>query len=107
MLRLSDENFEQEVLKHDGLVVVDFGATWCGPCKKLDPIMEELAGEYEGKAKVCSVDVGVAPKTAQEYRVLSVPQVLFFKEGQVIKGIVGFKGGKTKTEIIDTIEANS
>lgn len=89
MIQLDDSSFEQEVLQAEGLVVIDFGATWCGPCKKLDPIMEELSGVYEGKAKVRKVDVGVARQVAQKYRVLSVPQVLFFKDGNVVEQITG------------------
>ncbi len=92
MEKVNDTNFEQEVLQADQLVVVDFGATWCGPCKKLDPIMEELIVEYDGKAKIRKVDVGEAPGVAQRYRVLSVPQVLFFKNGEIVDNIVGLVG---------------
>lgn len=89
MITVNDKDFEQEVLQAEGLVVVDFGATWCGPCKKLEPILDELAGEYDGKLKIRKVDVGIAPSVAQKYRVLSVPRVLFFKDGQVRDQITG------------------
>lgn len=89
MIDVNDSNFEQEVLEAEGLVVLDFGATWCGPCKKLDPIMEDLSSEFDGKAKFGKVDVGVAPGVAQKYRVLSVPQVLFFRDGNVVQQITG------------------
>lgn len=89
MEKVNDATFQQEVLQGDGLVVVDFGATWCGPCKKLDPILEELAGEYEGRVKVRKVDVGEAPAIAQQYKVLSVPRVLFFRDGMVREQITG------------------
>ncbi|MBD3165800.1 thiol reductase thioredoxin, partial [bacterium] len=77
MVKVTDADFENEVLKAEGLVVVDFGATWCGPCKKLDPMLEELSQTYDGKAKVRKVDVGEAPGLAQQFRVMSVPQVFF------------------------------
>lgn len=101
MIHVKDADFEQEVLKADTLVAVDFGATWCGPCKKIEPIMEELSGEYEGKVKVRKVDVGEAPGVAQTYRVLSVPQVLFFKDGQVVDTIVGLV---PKPKIVEKFE---
>lgn len=89
MDKVTDANWEQDVLQASGPVVVDFGATWCGPCKKLDPIMEQLAAEYEGKVKVRKVDVGEAPGIAQKYKVLSVPRVLFFKDGEVREQVTG------------------
>jgi thioredoxin 1 len=90
MEKVTDATFDQEVLQADGLVVVDFGATWCGPCKKLDPMLEELSTEYEGQGvKVRKVDVGESPQTAQRYRVLSVPRVLFFRGGEVREQITG------------------
>lgn len=89
MEKVTDATFDAEVTQADGLVVVDFGATWCGPCKKLDPILEEMAGEYEGRVKIRKVDVGEAPGVAQRFRVLSVPRVLFFKNGEVREQITG------------------
>lgn len=103
MEKVNDSTFEQEVLQSDALVAVDFGATWCGPCKKLDPIMEELVHEYNGKVKIRKVDVGEAPGVAQKFRVLSVPQVLFFKDGQVVDTIVGLVA---KSAIIAKLEKN-
>ncbi len=89
MEKLTDATFDNEILEFDGVAAVDFGATWCGPCKKLDPMMEALSTEYEGRVKVRKVDVGEAPGVAQKFRVLSVPQVLFFKDGVVVEQIVG------------------
>ncbi len=89
MEKVHNGNFDEEVLNAEGLVVVDFGATWCGPCKKLDPILEEMCGEYEGRVKIRKVDVGEAPQIAQRYRVLSVPQVLFFRGGRVVEQVTG------------------
>ncbi len=101
MEMVNDSTFEQEVLNAEGLVVVDFGATWCGPCKKLEPILEGMIPEYEGRAKVRKVDVGVSPGIAQKYRVLSVPQVIFFKDGQVVDQITGLVGKPKLTETFD------
>ncbi|MBS1261458.1 MAG: Thioredoxin 1 [Calditrichaeota bacterium] len=83
MEKVTDATWDAEVLQADQPVVVDFGATWCGPCKKLDPLIEQLEQEYAGRVKVRKVDVGEAPQVAQRYRVLSVPRVLFFKGGEV------------------------
>jgi len=81
--------------------VVDFGATWCGPCKKLDPILEQMAGEYEGRVKIRKVDVGEAPGIAQKYKVLSVPRVLFFRGGMVTQQITGLVPKSKLTEHFD------
>jgi thioredoxin 1 len=89
VINISDAQFEEEVIKSDRLVAIDFGATWCGPCKKLHPIMDELAVEYSETVKICYIDVGESPKVAQTYGVISVPQVLFFQNGKVVERIVG------------------
>ncbi len=89
MEKVSDATFDQEVTSAEGLIVVDFGADWCSPCKKLDPIMEELAGEYKGRVKVRKLDVSESPQVAQRFRVLSVPQVLFFQDGRVVEQVTG------------------
>ena len=90
VVKITDENFSQEVLDSQQLTIIDFGAEWCAPCKKLHPIMEEIAGEYDGKVKVGYVDVGVAPAIAQKYAVMSVPQIIFFKSGRPVETVVGF-----------------
>ncbi len=87
--KINDTQFAAEVLKSEQLAVVDFGATWCGPCKKLHPILDELAGEYQGRVRIFEVDVGDSPQTAESHAVISVPQVLFFKHGEVVERIVG------------------
>jgi thioredoxin 1 len=87
--KINDDQFENEVVKSDRLTVVDFGAEWCGPCKKLHPIMAELIDEMGDQVKIVEVDVGVSPQIAQQHAVISVPQVLFFKNGSVVERIVG------------------
>ena len=89
MLELTDATFDSEVYESDIPVVVDFGATWCGPCKRIAPIIEELAKEYEGKVKIAKFDIDASPGTPAKFRVMSVPTVLFFKEGKPVDQVVG------------------
>lgn len=88
-IHLTDENFENEVLKSDKLVLIDFWATWCGPCKMIAPTIEELANEYEGKAKICKLDVDNNQRIAMQYGIRSIPTLLFFKNGQLVDQLVG------------------
>lgn len=86
---VTDTNFEQEIEKHDGLVLVDFWATWCGPCRMVGPIVDQLATEYAGKAKVAKMDVDTNIRTSTRYNVRSIPTILFFKGGKVVDMVVG------------------
>lgn len=88
-LHLTDATFESEVLKSDVPVLVDFYADWCGPCKMIAPTIEQLATEYEGKAKICKLDVDTHGASAQTYGVRSIPTLLVFKGGEVVETIVG------------------
>lgn len=83
VMEVTDNNFEAEVLKASTPVLVDFSATWCGPCKKLEPVVHEIAGEFEGRLKVVKVDVDQARQTAAKFGVMSVPTVFLFKAGEV------------------------
>lgn len=83
------ENFEKEVLKSDVPVLVDMFATWCGPCKMMAPVVEEIAGEYEGIAKVGKVDIDQDSDLAARYSIMSVPTFLIFKNGEVVDKVVG------------------
>jgi thioredoxin len=89
VLDVKDGNFESEVLQSDLPVLLDFSAEWCAPCRKLAPIMEEIATEFEGKAKVATVDVGLAQETAVRLGVMAVPTLMFFKDGKVQEKMVG------------------
>lgn len=88
-VQVSDDNFKVEVLGSDKPVLVDFWAIWCGPCKMIAPIVEELAKEYDGKLKVTKIDVDANPQTAMTYGIRSIPTLMVFKEGQVVEQIIG------------------
>ena len=80
---ITNENFEAEVLKSETPVLVDFSATWCGPCRRMEPIIEEIANEYDSKVKVCTADVDHCPDVAKKYGIMSVPTFMMFKGGEV------------------------
>lgn len=86
---LTDANFKSEVLDKKGVTVVDFWAEWCGPCRMVGPIIEEMATEYEGKALIGKVDVDNNPETAFKYGIRSIPTILFLKDGEVVDKQVG------------------
>ena len=94
----TDDNFQAEVLDTKGVVLVDFFATWCGPCKMQGPVVEELAGEYEGKAKLGKLDVDASPNVAGKYGVQSIPTLIIFKDGEEVEKLVGFQSKEVLTE---------
>ena len=86
---VTDQDFEQQVLGSDKLVMVDFWAPWCGPCRAVAPILEELAGEYADRVIVAKVNMDENPRYATEYGVMAIPNLIFFKDGQMVDQIVG------------------
>ncbi|RNC84683.1 MAG: thioredoxin [Balneola sp.] len=88
-VEFNDSNFEQEVLNSDQPVLVDFWAEWCGPCRMIGPVVEEMAGEYAGKAKIGKVNVDHNPEVSVKYGIRSIPALLIFKDGQVVDQIIG------------------
>lgn len=85
----TDDSFEEDVLNASEPVLVDFWAEWCGPCRMVGPVVDELAGEFEGKAKVGKVDVDNNPEVSAKYGIRSIPSLLIFKDGEVVDQIVG------------------
>ncbi len=88
-IAVTDADFEQQVEQHDGVAVVDFWATWCGPCRMIAPVLDQLADEYEGKVKVTKLDVDSNIRTATRFGVRSIPTILFFKGGKLVDQVVG------------------
>jgi len=97
---VNDGNFKAEVLDSSQAVIVDFWAEWCGPCRMLAPTIGEIAEEYEGKMKVCKLDVDTGPQTSKNYEVMNIPTILFFKDGKVVDKIVGLA---SKNDIVSKI----
>ena len=102
-LQITDASFEEAVLKSDKPVLVDFGADWCGPCRTLGPIIEELATEYEGRVVVGKVDVDNNQEFTAKYGVRNIPTVLMFKDGEVVGRQVGVASKKTYTDSLDSL----
>ena len=88
---VTDTTFEQQVLKAEGPVLVDFWATWCGPCRAVAPVLEEIAQEQTGKLKVLKLDIDQNQRTAGQFGVMSIPTMILFRDGQPVKQIVGAK----------------
>ena len=89
MKQIDSKQFQQEVLESKLPVLVDFSATWCGPCQMIGPVLEQLSAEYEGKAKILKVDIDASQDLAMKYQIMSVPSMIFFKEGKPVDGVVG------------------
>ena len=102
-LEITDNNFNEEVLNSDKPVLVDFWAEWCGPCKMVSPIVEELSDEYDGKLKVTKLDVDSNPQTAASFGIRGIPTLLVFKDGAAVDQIVGAVPKSTLTERLDKI----
>ncbi|MDB6081229.1 MAG: trxA [Chlamydiia bacterium] len=96
---IDDENFSQ-TLSSNGVVLVDFSAAWCGPCRMLEPVLDALASEVQGKVIVATVDVDQAPKTTTSFQITSVPTLILFKQGKEVNRIVGLKDLDTLKKIV-------
>ena len=102
VIMLTEENFQTEVLEATQPVLVDFWAAWCGPCKMIAPIVDEVATEFAGKAKVCKLNVDDCGRIAQSYGVMSIPTLIVFKGGKETERIIGFR---PKSELVKLLQA--
>ena len=103
IVQVTDQNFETTVVGSTQLVLVDFWATWCAPCKMLRPVVEELATEYEGRVVVAELDVDANPVTASKFSVLSIPSLILFRAGKPAERIVGYKPKAYLRQKIDAV----
>jgi thioredoxin 1 len=100
-----DKNFDREVLQAEGPVLVDFWAPWCGPCRQIAPVIEQLAGENAGSIKIGKLNVDNSPNAAQSYGVSSIPTLMLFKNGEVVERFVGVQPKSRLQEAIDAVTA--
>lgn len=101
MVDITDQNFQAEVLKSTTPVLVDFWAPWCGPCKIIGPVVEELAKEYSGKVKVVKLNVDDNPESAGRFNVMSIPTLILFKNGEPVKTIIGAQAKESIKKALD------
>lgn len=101
VVTITDENFEAEIASAKGVALLDFWATWCGPCMRIGPIVDEVADEYKGKAKICKLDTDNNPQTPTKFSVMSIPTLLVFKDGKVHNQLTG---AVPKAQIVDMLE---
>lgn len=102
-VNVDDSNFDQTVLQARMPVLVDFWATWCGPCRMVAPVVEELADEYEGKISFAKMDVDQNPKTTAKYNIMSIPTLIVFKNGEPASHVVGFRPKKELKQNLDAV----
>lgn len=100
---LTKDNFEKEVIQSDMPILIDFWASWCGPCRAVAPIMEELAGEFDGKVKIGKVNVDEEGELAAKFRIMSIPTLMLYKGGQMVEKVIG---ARSKDEFVQLLNKN-
>jgi len=100
-MKITSENFEKEVLNSEMPVLVDFYATWCGPCKMMAPIVDEIEKELQGRVKVCKIDVDESRDLAMEYQIMTIPTFIVFKDGNVVNKTIGLQD---KNELLELLK---
>ena len=101
VLTLTRENFDQEVVNSSNTVLVDFWAPWCGPCRAVGPLIDELAEEYDGKAKIAKLNVDDEGELAAKFKIMSIPTIMIFKNGEVVEKLIGARSKSELSELID------
>lgn len=99
IIEATDANFDQQI--NEGVKLVDFWATWCGPCKMIAPVLEDLAADYDGKADILKLDVDQNQATAAKFEVMSIPTLIVFKDGQPVDKVVGFQPKENLAQVLD------
>ena len=100
MIQVTDENFESEVLQADQPTLVDFWAEWCGPCRMITPVVEEVAREYDGRLKVVKMDVDANPATPARLGIMGIPTLILFKDGKEVERVVGYRPKEALVEVL-------
>lgn len=103
VISLNNQNFKEQVLDEAGVVLVDFMAPWCGPCKMMAPVLEDLATEFEGRLIIAKVNVDENPELASQFGVMGVPTLILFKQGQKIESMVGFQPKNKLSALLETL----
>lgn len=99
VIHINQDNFKDEVAT--GVVLVDFYATWCGPCKMIAPVLDQLAQEFEGKAKIVKIDVDESPAIAEQYSIMSIPTLILFKDGETVDQVAGFQSKEMLVKLLE------